>query len=80
LFVCLGREEARKLTHCMIIDSKYSTEMTHPLWQASYDGDARAVEALLADERLGLDVNLYVMRNVRRAARCEIYYNVQYAK
>ena len=31
--------------------------MTHPLWQASYDGDARAVEALLADERLGLDVN-----------------------
>ena len=31
--------------------------MTHPLWQASYDGDARAVEALLADERLGVDQN-----------------------
>jgi ankyrin repeat protein len=27
------------------------------LWQASCDGDARAVDALLANERLGLDLN-----------------------
>jgi ankyrin repeat protein len=37
--------------------SQSEEHMAHPLWQASHDGDARAVDALLADERLGLDVN-----------------------
>ena len=31
--------------------------METPLWQASYVGDARIVGALLADERLGVDLN-----------------------